>query len=94
MRTLTLFLSALIITLITTKVSAKPSDGSTKMETCKIVTGYGTAIGRGKTKLEAKESARLKCGTAMVDQYFAARQNIADDVKDDLALACVNLDCQ
>lgn len=93
MRTLTLLISAILLILITTKVSAKEATPG-KMETCKIVTGYGTAIGRGHTKLEAKEQARLTCGTAMIDQYLATRQNIPDDVKDDLALACVNLECQ
>ncbi len=99
MRILTMILGALLVTLIATQVSASPSredvrEPSSALQTCKIVTGYGTAIGRGKTLSSAREAARLTCGTAMIDQYFAQRQNISDDVKDDLALACVNLDCQ
>lgn len=96
MRILTLTLAALIVTLISTQVSAKESrePNSAGMQTCKIVTGYGTAIGRGKTHAAALESARLACGGAMIDQYTATRQNIPEDVKDDLVLACVNLECQ
>jgi hypothetical protein len=95
MRTFTMILSAILITLISVKVSAKeaaPVKGG--METCKIVTGYGTAIGRGKTVSKAREEARLICGTKLIDQYFAQRRDIAEDTKDDLALACVNLECQ
>lgn len=96
MRTFTIILSAIILTLISMRVSAmetKPDvKGST--HTCKIVTGYGTAIGRGKSIREATEAARLKCGTEMIDQYFAQRRDIPEDKKDDLALACINLDCQ
>lgn len=87
MRALTLILSALIVTLISTQVSAKEAN-------CKIVTGYGTVIGRGPTLTKARENARLACGSAMIDQYTAQRGNIPDDVKDDLVLACVNLECQ
>jgi len=92
MRTLSLIISAILITLISTKVSA--AEGKAHIETCKIVTGYGTAVGHGKTKLEAQEDARLICGTSLIDQYFAHRREIAEEQKDDLALACVNLDCQ
>ena len=94
MRILTLVLGALIVTLMATQVSAKESREPSAFKTCKIVTGYGTAIGKGRSLNEARENARLKCGTSMVDQYFAQRQAISEDVKDDLALACVNLDCQ
>lgn len=61
---------------------------------CRIVTGYGTAIGKGSSKLQAKENAREICGSKMIDDYFARRGNIDPDVVDDLALACVNLECQ
>jgi hypothetical protein len=87
MRTLTLLLGALILTLITTQVSAETFS-------CKIVTGYGTAIATGHTKLEAKAKARELCGSKMIDQYAAQRGSIPDSAVDDLALACVNLDCQ
>lgn len=93
MRTLTLIIGAILVTLMATKVSAQEPTGKHQVS-CKIVTGYGTAIAYGKTKLEAKENARLKCGTSMIDQYFASRREIPEDVKDDLALACVNLECQ
>jgi hypothetical protein len=62
--------------------------------TCRIVTGYGTAIGRGSTALQAKENAREICGSKIIDQYYAQRGQIGADVEDDLALACVNLECQ
>ena len=94
MRTFTMILSAILITLISVKVSAKEAGVKNSMETCKIVTGYGTAIGKGKTHSQAREEARLLCGTKLIDQYFAQRREISDDVKDDLALACVNLECQ
>ena len=85
MRIFTLILSAILITLISSRVLAS---------TCKIVTGYGTAIGHGKDLNEAKDQARLKCGSELIDQYFAQRRKLAEDVKDDLVLACVNLECQ
>ncbi len=97
MRTFTIVLGALLVTLMSTQVSAMENrhpESVNKMQTCKIVTGYGTAIGRGKTLSAAREEARLSCGTHMIDQYVAQRREIPDDVKDDLALACVNLDCQ
>lgn len=97
MRTFTMILSAILITLISMRVSAKesaPAKTSNKMETCKLVTGYGTAIGRGPSHAKALEEARLICGSKMIDQYFAQRRSISDDAKDDLALACINLECQ
>jgi hypothetical protein len=63
-------------------------------ETCKIVTGYGTAIGQGATKAEALENARLTCGTKLIDQYFAQRRDIPEEAVADLSTACVNLSCQ
>lgn len=89
MRTLTLILGAVLLTLISTQVLAAENRA-----TCRIVTGYGTAIGHGKNIKDAKEEARLICGTKLIDQYFAQRREIAEDTKDDLALACVNLECQ
>jgi hypothetical protein len=62
-------------------------------ETCTISTGYGTAIGKGETKKEALANAREICGEKIIDQYFAQRRQIAADATDDLALACVNLEC-
>lgn len=99
MRGFTLFLSVLLLTLIATEVSAKEHSpdrepAKSALHTCRIVTGYGTAIGKGSTKLAAKEAAREMCGTKLIDDYFARRGRIEDDVVDDLALACVNLECQ
>lgn len=89
MRYLALILSALIVTLITTEVSAASAF------TCKIATGYGTAIGRGTTQLAAKQAAREECGSKIIDQYFAQRGRIpAGEAEDDLVLSCVNLECQ
>jgi hypothetical protein len=94
MRTFTMILSAILLTLATVKVSASPAPNKGEMQTCKIVTGYGTAIGKGKDHNKALENARLECGTRLIDQYFAQRRDIPEETKDDLALACVNLDCQ
>jgi hypothetical protein len=96
MRTITMVLSAILLTLISLKVSAAPAPTKEKdsVQTCRIVTGYGTAIAKGKSHKEALEKARLECGTRMIDMYFAQRQGISEDQKEDLALACVNLDCQ
>jgi hypothetical protein len=63
-------------------------------ETCKISNGYVTALGQGATKLEAKENARLLCGEKLIDQQFAQRRGIAADMTDELALACINLECE
>lgn len=70
------------------------SQAFSAVETCKLVTGYGTAIGRGETKAEALENARLTCGTKLIDQYFAQRRDIPEDAVGDLSTACVNLSCQ
>lgn len=94
MRALTLIFSALLLTLIATEVSAKEAREPARAYSCKIVTGYGTAIGRGSSQLAAKENAREICGSKLIDQYFAQRGKISDDAADDLALACVNLECQ
>ena len=94
MRILSILFSAILLVFISSKVSAAPTGHSGARKTCRIVTGYGTAIGYGSTALEAKEQARLNCGTNMIDQYVAQRQNIPESAKDDLALACVNLECQ
>jgi hypothetical protein len=83
MRILTMLLGALLMTLAATEVSAT--------ETCRIETGYGTAIGTGPTKLKAKEAARLECGSKLIDMYQAQRGKI--DPSADLELACINLEC-
>lgn len=93
MRTLSLLIGALILTLIATQVSASPREPS-KLVTCRIQTGYGTAIGQGPTLSKAREVARETCGSKIIDQYYAQRGQIPADVEDDLVLACVNLECQ
>jgi hypothetical protein len=99
MRIFSLILAVVIIILSTTEVSAAPDNrqrdpSAAGMHTCKIVTGYGTAIGKGASKLAAKEAARELCGTKMIDDYLARRGRIEANVVDDLALACVNLECE
>ena len=92
MRLITWTLSVLCVLLSSVQVSAAtPKNG---LQTCKIVTGYGTAIAKAATLKEAREEARLKCGTELINDYFARRQDIPDSKKDDLALACINLECQ
>ena len=59
--------------------------------TCRLVTGYGTAIGRGSSKLKAKEAAMEICGSKLIDDYYARRGKIDPDA--DLELACINLEC-
>ena len=87
MKALSILLGTLVATLVITEVAAAAVS-------CRIETGYGTAIGKGETKSEALESARLDCGTKMIDDYIARRGQIPPEVIDDLALACVNLNCQ
>lgn len=94
MRAFTLVLSSLLLTLIATSVTAKESRGSGRTYTCRLVTGYGTAIGRGPTPLAAKEDAQYICGSKLIDQYMAQRGRVEADAEDDLVLACINLDCQ
>ncbi len=101
MRALTIILGSLLVTLISTQVSAAPmcqhapiTRGPASNYTCKIVTGYGTATGHGDSKLKAKEEARLNCGMGLINEYSARRQDIPEQAIDDLALACVNLECQ
>lgn len=92
MRFLTTITSAVLLILISTQVSAGEFGGSTKSHTCRLETGYGTAIGKGRTASEAEENARLICGTKIIDDYYARRGNI--DSNADLELACINLKCQ
>jgi hypothetical protein len=99
MRYLAIVLGSLVVTLAATQVSAAPmcvpaKRGPASDYKCVIRTGYGMAVGHGSTKLKAKEEARLQCGMGLINGYTAARQNIPDDKIDDLALACVNLECE
>ena len=109
MRTLSLILGALILTLIATEVTAMPAGvklvrkpaqvtegtrGPARIFSCKVSSGYVTAIGKGSSQLAAKEAARELCGSKMIDLHIERRGKIADDLVDDLALACVNLECQ
>ncbi len=99
MRALTLSLGVLLMTLATSKVSASPmrmpaSESGPSQFSCRIITGYGTAIGRGETKLKAKEVAREICGEKMIDGYIAQRGTIPDEVIGDLTTACINEECK
>lgn len=99
MRALTLFLAVILVTLASSKVSASVSrrpaaDETGKTYSCRIVTGYGTAVGQGPSKLKAKEKAWEKCGDQMIDDYLARRGSIPDEVVADLTTACINKDCQ
>lgn len=97
MRIFSMILAVVLMTLIATDVLAAPAPrepSASGKYTCKIVTGYGTAIGQGSTALEAKAVARETCGTNMIDDYLARRGRIDPSAIDDLALACVNLECE
>jgi hypothetical protein len=59
--------------------------------TCRLVTGYGTAIGKGSSKLKAKEAAMEICGSKLIDDYYARRGKV--DPEAELELACINLEC-
>lgn len=89
MRALTIVISVALATLIATDVLAS----TPAKHTCRILTGYGEASGKGTSMREATENARLDCGTRLIDDYLARRGSIPADVEDDLALACVNLEC-
>jgi hypothetical protein len=93
MRIFTLIMSAVLLTLLSTRVTAADKPRTKRLETCHIVTEFGTAIGQGKTHDEAAEQAHSSCGTQILDKYFAQRREVPDDVKEDLALACANLEC-
>lgn len=99
MRALTITLGILLATLATTKVSAlsliSRSPAAEKQSySCRIISGYGTAIGHGATKSIARENAREICGEKLIDGYLAQRGSIPDEVIGDLTTACVNLECQ
>jgi len=91
MRSLKLTLASVILALTTVDSMAATNS---KIHTCRIVTGWGTAIGTGSTPLKAKEKAREVCGEKMIDQYYAQRRQIAAEAEDDLILACVNQECE
>lgn len=99
MRAIAIILGSLIVTLAASQVSAAPmckvSSRSPASEyKCTIRTGYGMAEGRGPSKLKAKEEARIACGMGLINGYSAQRGGIPADKVDDLALACVNLECE
>jgi len=98
MRGLVVLLSVFVLIGLTANESTTKRGPASEREpsashTCKIVTGYGTAIGRGSSKLKAKENAREICGSKLIDDYFARRGRIDPEVEDDLILACVNIEC-
>lgn len=94
MRYIAFFIATILVTLIATEVSAAENREPAQSYTCRIVTGYGTSIGRGSSQLKAKEVAREVCGSKIIDQYVAQRGHIDPSVVDDLVLSCVNLECQ
>lgn len=77
-----------VSTLRTPASEREPSGGG---YTCRLVTGYGTAIGKGSTKLKAKEAAMEICGSKLIDDYYARRGKVDPDAE--LELACINLEC-
>jgi hypothetical protein len=95
MRALTITFSALILILITTEVTAMESGRQpARSYSCKLITGYGTAIGRGSSQAAARDAARELCGSKMIDQYYASRGHISDDAADEIITSCVNRDCE
>lgn len=92
MRFLTTIISAFLLILMSTQVAAGEKGSGSKAYTCRLVTGYGTAIGQGRSANEAEENARMICGTKIIDDYYARRGNI--DSNADLELACINLKCE
>lgn len=99
MRALTWFIALILFTLMMSQVSnayeREPNTSSAgKMVSCRIITGYGTAIGFGSSKKIALENAREECGSKIIDDYIARRGKIPDEVVEDLTTVCVNLSCQ
>lgn len=79
------------VTLILVSMMSAPAFAAG--HTCEIASGAGTAYGRGDTPAKALEEARMACGTALIDQYLAARGHIPESVIADLTVSCVNLPC-
>ena len=96
MRGLALILGLMMMTFVcgervsTVRTPASEREPSSSY-TCRLVTGYGTAIGKGSSKLKAKEAAMEMCGSKLIDDYYARRGNI--DPEAELELACINLEC-
>lgn len=65
-----------------------------KEYSCKVVTSYGTAIGKGLTPKAALEAARFNCGSMLIDLHLRKYETINDDRIDDLVLACIDLECE
>ena len=82
-----LFLALIIMVMVSIHASAGEN------HTCRITSGYGTAIGVGETKLKAKENARLACGDKLIDDYIARRGRISAEAEDDIIDLCVNAEC-
>jgi hypothetical protein len=67
---------------------------SAEAEECKIVNGYGTSIGQGKDHREALKNARIACGTMIIDLYIKERGSIPEEMVGELAVVCVNYECE
>lgn len=96
MRGLALILGILTVSMVCgDRISSDRSPASEREPsssyTCRLVTGYGTAIGKGSSKLKAKEAAMEICGSKLIDDYYARRGKIDPDAE--LELACINLEC-
>ncbi len=94
MRHLILAAAALTASLISMQAPAAPRPQGSESFECRIITPLGTAMGNGTDMNQAREAARLNCGTTLIEHYFSQRSTASEEIKDDLALACVNLDCQ
>ncbi len=96
MRGLALILGILTVSMIcgervaTTRGPASEREPNSSY-TCRLLTGYGTAVGHGSSKLKAKEAAREACGNMLIDDYYARRGHVDPDAE--LELACINLEC-
>lgn len=94
MRALAITISALILILINTQVSAEEGRSPKSVKSCRLVTPMGTTTtGYGNSLKEALEDARLRCGDQLIDAYFARNGDISDDQIGDATTACVNLNC-
>lgn len=91
--TLKAFIFAPLVLVATAHAAPTPVQTS-QVFTCKLGNGFVTTVAKGKTPLEAKENARLLCGEKTIDLYAEKRGAISEDRVDDLALACVNLECE
>lgn len=90
----------MMLILFTGTTMAIPIRAPSSVHHCKMSVAFegpGSKISvtaEGSSPKKARDNARIDCGTKVIDRYLASHREVDDIMKDELALACVNLECE